>query len=122
MEDEKLVEKLVASKVPLTVCPLSNVKLHVFPSMKKHNLKKMLDRGLLVTVNSDDPAYFGGYINENYMAVREALNLDRQDIIQLAVNSFNASFLPQETRQHYLDEINTFVQQAHEKTGLDNLP
>lgn len=120
MEDEKLVEKLVASKVPLTVCPLSNVKLHIFPSMKKHNLKKMLDRGLLVTVNSDDPAYFGGYINENYMAVQQALNLDRQDIIQFAVNSFNASFLPQETRQRYLDEIKTFVQHAHEKTDRDN--
>ncbi len=108
-EDEKLVEKLVASQIPLTVCPLSNVKLGVFPSMKKHNLKQMLDRGLCVTVNSDDPAYFGGYVNENYLAVREALNLERTDIARLAENSFNASFITVERKKQYLAEVSAFA-------------
>lgn len=110
MEDDMLVEKLVRSQIPLTVCPLSNVKLGVFPSMKEHNLKQMLDRGLCVTVNSDDPAYFGGYVNENYLAVQKALNLDRADIVRLAENSFNASFINAEQKKQYLAEISVFVE------------
>ena len=109
-EDDMLVEKLVRSQIPLTVCPLSNIKLGVFPSMKEHNLKQMLDKGLCVTVNSDDPAYFGGYVNENYLAVQKALNLDRADIVRLAENSFNASFINAEQKKQYLAEISVFVE------------
>ena len=108
MEDDMLVDKLVRSQTPLTVCPLSNVKLGVFPSMKEHNLKQMLDRNLCVTVNSDDPAYFGGYVNENYLAVQEALNLERTDITRLAENSFNASFITVEKKKQYLAEVSAF--------------
>src|SRR2546422_10595848 len=76
VEDERLVERLVEEQIPLTVCPLSNVKLRVFPNLADHNLKKMLDRGLLVTVNSDDPAYFGGYVADNFRDSAPALGLD----------------------------------------------
>lgn len=93
LEDPALVEELVARQIPLTVCPLSNVKLRVFPSMKEHNLRKLLQHGLRVTINSDDPAYFGGYIVDNYLAVAEALSLTEDEIRQLARNSFEASFL-----------------------------
>jgi adenosine deaminase len=92
LEDPALVEELVARQIPLTVCPLSNVKLRVFPSMKEHNLRKLLLRGLRVTINSDDPAYFGGYIVDNYLAVAEALALTEDEIRQLAQNSLDASF------------------------------
>lgn len=99
VEDPKLVEYLAEKQIPLTVCPLSNVKLKVFNSIQEHNLKKLLELGLCVTVNSDDPAYFGGYVNENFQAVFEALNLSQDDIYQLAKNSFQASFLTQEEQQ-----------------------
>lgn len=92
LEDPKLVDRLVAEQIPLTVCPLSNVKLRVFESMRDHNLRKLLDRGLKVTINSDDPAYFGGYINENYLAATEALELTREEIERIAQNSFDAAF------------------------------
>jgi adenosine deaminase len=93
LEDEKLVRRLVAEQIPLTVCPLSNIKLCVFPSMKDHNLKKLLDLGICATINSDDPAYFGGYIVENLQQAATALDLDEKDIETLAKNSFKASFL-----------------------------
>ncbi|MBK4729136.1 adenosine deaminase [Oxynema sp. CENA135] len=93
LEDEKLVRRLVAEQIPLTVCPLSNIKLCVFPSMKDHNLKKLLDLGICATINSDDPAYFGGYIVENFQQAATALDLDEKDIETLAKNSFKASFL-----------------------------
>jgi adenosine deaminase len=93
LEDEKLVRRLVAEQIPLTVCPLSNLKLCVFPSMKDHNLKKLLDLGICATINSDDPAYFGGYIVENFQQAATALDLDEHDIETLAKNSFKASFL-----------------------------
>ncbi len=108
VEDSKLVDYLIANKVPLTVCPLSNVKLRVFDRMDNHNLKKMLDQGLHVTVNSDDPAYFGGYIEENFAAVQQALNLNREDIHVLARNSFEAAFLNAEERQLYLQRLQPF--------------
>ena len=92
LEDSRLVDRLVAEQIPLTVCPLSNVKLAVFPDIRSHNLRQMLDRGLKVTINSDDPAYFGGYVNENYLAVAGALKLSESDLQQLARNSFDASF------------------------------
>ncbi len=93
LEDPELVERLKAERIPLTVCPLSNVKLRVFNTLPEHNLKRLLDAGLCVTVNSDDPAYFGGYVAENFRAVSEALHLTDEEIRRLADNSFEASFL-----------------------------
>jgi adenosine deaminase len=107
-EDPKLVERLREEQVPLTVCPLSNVKLRVFNSIQDHNLKRMLDLGLRVTVNSDDPAYFGGYVDENFHAVQEGLHLSREDVYQLAKNSFKASFLDTERKQRLLDELDGY--------------
>jgi adenosine deaminase len=107
-EDAELVEYLAVHKVPLTVCPLSNVKLRVFDTMEEHNLKKMLDMGLVVTVNSDDPAYFGGYIEENMAAAQKALRLGSKDIYVLAENSFKAAFLDPEEKQTYLQRLRQF--------------
>lgn len=90
LEDPQLVDRLVVEQIPLTVCPLSNIKLRVFDTMHDHNLKQMLDRGLKVTINSDDPAYFGGYIEENYVAAAGALGLTEQELEQIARNSFEA--------------------------------
>lgn len=94
LEDPKLVDRLVAEQIPLTVCPLSNVKLRVFDTMRDHNLRTMLDRGLKVTINSDDPAYFGGYVNENYVAAAEALGLRQEELERLARNGFEAALSP----------------------------
>lgn len=93
LEDAELVARLVAEQIPLTVCPLSNVKLRVFPSMREHNLRAMLERGLKVTINSDDPAYFGGYVNENYLAAAEGLDLTRDELERIARNGFAARFV-----------------------------
>ena len=94
LEDPALVERLADSAIPLTVCPLSNVRLGIFANMADHPLKTMLAAGLKATVNSDDPAYFGGYMNENFLAAAAALALTRDDVILLIRNSFDASFLP----------------------------
>ena len=109
MEDEALVETLIKRQIPLTVCPLSNIKLNIFNSLKEHNLKLMLDRGLCVTINSDDPAYFGGYIAENFLASQKALNLSRNDIYELAKNSFKAAFLNLTEKQCFLKELEDFM-------------
>jgi adenosine deaminase len=109
VEDAELVEYLAREQIPLTVCPLSNVKLGVFERMDRHNLKQMLDRGLCVTVNSDDPAYFGGYIEENFQALHAALGLNAQDIHKLVRNSFTASFLDPSEKAKYLAEVDEFV-------------
>ena len=93
LEDERLVAELVRRQVPLTVCPLSNLALCVVDDMKVHPLKRMLDLGFMATVNSDDPAYFGGYVNDNYVSVAEALDLSRGDLRRLARNSIEASLL-----------------------------
>jgi adenosine deaminase len=95
--------------VPLTVCPLSNVKLRVFDELEQHPLAQMLQRGLCVTVNSDDPAYFGGYVGENFAAVRSALALSNDDLIELARNSFEASFLDDAAKAGHLAEIDAYV-------------
>ena len=108
VEDPKLVERLREEQIPLTVCPLSNVKLRVFDSIRDHNLKRMLDLGLCVTINSDDPAYFGGYVNEIFHATQEGLNLSREDVYRLAENSFRASFLDAERKQRLLDELDDY--------------
>ena len=107
--DRALCRRLAVEGVPLTVCPLSNVKLGVFKRMEDHNLKRLLDMGLCVTVNSDDPAYFGGYLLENYLAVQRALGLTRADITLLAGNSIKASFLPLADKQTWLDRIERYA-------------
>jgi adenine deaminase len=109
LEDDSLMSRLATEQIALTVCPLSNVRLGVFPSLAQHNLQRLLDAGLLVTINSDDPAYFGGYIGDNYVAVQEALNLSRKEIEQLAANSFRASFLPAEEKRVLLDELASYI-------------
>jgi adenosine deaminase len=106
--DAKLVERLAQEQIPLTVCPLSNVYLHGFETMEDHNLKRLLDLGLCVTVNSDDPAYFGGYMTENYLAIQKALNLDLEDIRNLAVNAIQATFLGQAEKQVLQDELDSY--------------
>jgi adenosine deaminase len=106
-EDPKVVARLVADQIPLTMCPLSNVKLDVFDTMEDHNLKRLLDLGVKVTVNSDDPAYFGGYILDNYIAVASGLNLTRAELVQLARNSIEASFLGDEDKVPFLRELDT---------------
>jgi adenine deaminase len=108
LEDEELVQRLVQEGVPLTVCPLSNVKLRVFGSLSEHNLKRMLERGLCVTMNSDDPAYFGGYLADNFLAVQRALGLDYSEVRRLAENSFSGSFLDPAEKQAYLDEVDAY--------------
>jgi len=105
VEDPALVDRLVDEQVPLTVCPLSNVKLRVFDTLEQHNLKQLLQRGLCVTINSDDPAYFGGYIGENYLRIQQALDLTAADIYTLAKNAFMASFLSEADKQRYIDEL-----------------
>jgi adenine deaminase len=108
IEDGALMKRLARERVPLTVCPLSNIRLHVFPSMERHNLKRLLDAGLAVTINSDDPAYFGGYVADNYIAAQKALGLGRNDLYQLAANSFSASFLPEERKRELLGELDSY--------------
>lgn len=108
LEDPVVVERLARDRVPLTVCPLSNVRLGVFSSLAEHPLAAMLERGLCVTVNSDDPAYFGGYVADNYQAAVDHLGLSRGDLVRLARNSFDASVLDAPTRSRYLAELASF--------------
>ncbi|MFL6673727.1 MAG: adenosine deaminase [Massilia sp.] len=108
LEDPDLVQRLVREQMALTVCPLSNIKLRVFDVMGKHNLRTLLDAGLAATVNSDDPAYFGGYMNDNFIAAFEALPLDEKHAKQLARNSFAASFVEPETKRELLAEVDAF--------------
>lgn len=106
--DAALMQRLAQQQVPLTVCPLSNVKLRVFPTLAQHTLKAMLDAGIMATVNSDDPAYFGGYINQNFTETFAALGMDATHAYRLARNSFDASFIDAPLRAKYvqrLDEV-----------------
>jgi adenosine deaminase len=107
-EDSALMQRLARERVPLTVCPLSNIRLKVFDRIESHNLKRLLDAGLCVTVNSDDPAYFGGYVLENYQAVQQGLGLTAQQIRMLARNSFEASFLSAEQRQRWMTAVDEY--------------
>ncbi|MHB8739619.1 MAG: adenosine deaminase [Coriobacteriia bacterium] len=109
LEDAMLTARLAMDRVPLTVCPLSNVRLRVVPDMTHHPLRTMMDAGLLVTINSDDPAYFGGYLVENYVAVAEALGLTRSDLVSLAAASFEASFLDEATRHERIGDIRRYA-------------
>ncbi len=105
LKDEKLVDKLSKEQIPLTVCPLSNVKLCVFDKLESHNLKRMMEKGLRVMVNSDDPAYFGGYLNKNLIETSKALNLQIDDVKELIENSFKSSFLNEESKNNWLSKI-----------------
>ncbi|MDJ0521444.1 MAG: adenosine deaminase [Planctomycetota bacterium] len=109
LEDDALVERLREAQVPLTVCPLSNVKLRVFDRIEGHNLAHLMARGLKVTVNSDDPSYFGGYVGANYEAVANGLGLAREDLVTLARNSFEASFLSDEDKAAYVAEVEAYA-------------
>ena len=108
-EDDRLVERLIAERIPLTVCPFSNVKLRVFPELRQHNIGEMLERGLLVTINSDDPAYFGGYVADNYAGTADALGLRAEQMVQVARNSFEASFLSKQEKQSHLEAIDAMA-------------
>lgn len=108
LEDPALVARLAAERIPLTVCPLSNVKLRVFETMHEHNLLQLLDAGLVVTINSDDPAYFGGYLNQNLTACVDALPMRREHAQTLARNSFIAAFIDDARRTQYLNEVDAF--------------
>jgi adenosine deaminase len=112
LEDAELVKRLARTQVPLTVCPLSNVKLRVFPTLAEHNLRTLLDAGLRVTVNSDDPAYFGGYVNQNYAACFETLPLDASHAYRLARAGFEASFCNAAERASLLDDVDRFFARA----------
>lgn len=106
MNDPALMARLVKDRIPLTVCPLSNLKLRVFPALAQHNLGRMLDAGIVATINSDDPAYFGGYINQNFTQTFDALGLGAQQAYQLAHNSFEASFIDAARKRQYIDRLN----------------
>ena len=108
-EDDELVARLVEEQMPLTVCPLSNTALKVYQKMEDHNLVRLLERGLCITVNSDDPAYFGGYMNENLNAIQTAFDLDQSTIYRLMQNGFNAAFLEDDIRQRHLANLDTFI-------------
>jgi adenosine deaminase len=112
LEDPDLVARLVAEQVPLTVCPLSNVRLAVVPTLAAHPLRQMLELGLRVTVNSDDPAYFGGYVAQNYRETATALDLTDADLLQLARNSFVAAFLEDRERADHLAAIDAFAAES----------
>lgn len=109
VDDPSLVAELAGRRIPLTMCPLSNLKLQVIPAVDAHPLKRLLDAGLCVTVNSDDPSYFGGYVNDNYLACQQALSLDHEDLAQLARNSFEAAFIPEGQRADAIARIDDWL-------------
>ena len=104
-KDPALMRRLAQDRIPLTVCPLSNLKLRVFPEMAKHNIAELLQAGLVATINSDDPAYFGGYVNDNYLQTFAATGLSAPQAFQLAVNSFEASFADATAKSHYREML-----------------
>ncbi len=108
-EDPQLLQRLIQEKMPLTVCPLSNLKLCVVDDMQQHNIRRLLQQGVHVTVNSDDPSYFGGYMNDNFIAIADALDLTEQELKQLAINSFEASFISDQTKQKWIQQIQNWV-------------
>ncbi len=112
LEDDALVARLAAERMPLTVCPLSNLRLCVVRDMRSHPLKTMIERDLFVTVNSDDPAYFGGYVNENYLAVAQALDLSRDALAALAHNSFEAAFLSDPAKAAFIAQLDEYLKLA----------
>jgi len=111
-EDAALMQRLQQTRMPLTVCPLSNLKLCVVKDLREHNLARMLRDGLCVTINSDDPAYFGGYMNTNFIATADALNLSKAELVQLARNSFEAAFVSDEQKQVWFDELDLYLKNS----------
>jgi adenosine deaminase len=109
LEDASLVSRIARDRKPLTVCPLSNLRLRVVQDLQHHPLRRMMEKDILVTVNSDDPAYFGGYVNDNYRAVQQALSLSRDEIVTIARNSFIASMMPEEEKQRALADFDRVV-------------
>ncbi|MBI4232527.1 adenosine deaminase [Candidatus Peregrinibacteria bacterium] len=109
LDDENLVKELVQRQMPLTVCPLSNLKLKVVKDLSEHPLREMLRKGLLVTINSDDPAYFGGYVGDNYVAIAEALSLSKDELKALAKNSFKASFLDESKKLNMMQKVDEYI-------------
>lgn len=108
LDDENLVQRLVKEKIALTLCPTSNVALKVIQKMEEHPVAQMLEKGILVTINSDDPAYFGGYMNENYYETAKALNLNIDQLMQLAINGFEASWLSKEAKEKRIIEVKDY--------------
>ncbi|MCD8514689.1 MAG: adenosine deaminase, partial [Burkholderiaceae bacterium] len=115
IHDPALMQRLAQTRMPLTVCPLSNIKLCVFPDMTQHNLKQLLDAGLCVTVNSDDPAYFGGYLNDNWVQLFSALGLGVREAYQLAFNSFEASFVDEATKRGWERQLKAYFEGLREQ-------
>ncbi len=111
IEDPKLIDLLVERQIPLTVCPLSNIKLCVFGDMSQHNIKQLLDLGVCVTINSDDPAYFGGYMNENFLATQAGLNLSKEDLYKISRNAIKASFLDADRKNALNAELAAYVRE-----------
>lgn len=109
INSEELMERLKEEQIPLTVCPNSNIELKVFQTYKEHNIKQMLDYGLNVTVNSDDPAYFKGYMNKNFLNICENLPLTKEDVIKLVKNSFRSSFISDELKEKYLKKVDEYI-------------
>ncbi|MBM3694356.1 MAG: adenosine deaminase [Actinobacteria bacterium] len=108
-QEEALVERLAAEGIALTVCPLSNMKLQVFPDLRDHNLRRLLQRGVRITINSDDPAYFGGYVGDNYLAAQRALGLTREELATIARNGIEAAFLDDGRRAELLAELEGYL-------------
>jgi adenosine deaminase len=108
LDDEALVERLLQEKVALTLCPLSNVALKVIQKMEEHPVAKMLDKGLIATIHSDDPAYFGGYMNENYYETAKALNLNKSQLMQLTINAFEASWLSTARKEEHINQVKEY--------------
>ena len=108
LQDESLVREIVKRDLALTVCPMSNLALKVVQDLREHPLKKMMSLGMKVTVNSDDPAYFGGQVNQNFMAIQRALDLSKEDLCELARNSFQYSLLDQKTKNSFLSEVENY--------------
>ncbi|WP_158973647.1 adenosine deaminase [Cellulophaga sp. L1A9] len=108
LDDAVLVQRLIQEKIGLTLCPLSNIALKVIQKMQDHPVLKMLDKGILATIHSDDPAYFGGYMNENYYETAKALNLNKHHLMQLAINAFEVSWLDPETKEKHISEVQNY--------------
>ena len=110
LEDDQLIKHIAEKQIPLTVCPLSNLALKVVEDLKDHPMLQLMEAGLMVTINSDDPAYFGGYINENYIQIAAALNLSKKQITDLAKNSFKASFLSDVEKEKLINQVEDYYQ------------
>ena len=110
LEDDQLIKYIAEKQIPLTVCPLSNLELKVVEDLKDHPLLQLMEAGVMVTINSDDPAYFDGYMNENYIQISAALNFSKKQIAQLAKNSFKASFLPDKKKEKLISQVENYYQ------------